>query len=62
MATFINTDNDTYTNINLIEEIKMGEDVNGRYIKFKIKDKSFQKVYESGNDKLYQYLFSICID
>lgn len=62
MIKFISTDTNTFTNINLIEKIRFGEDREGKFVEFQIKDGSYQKVQKENNDNLYEYLKSICIE
>jgi len=60
MTKFINSDNDTYTNINLIETIVFKTDSNGNYVNFSVKDQPVKKVYDTS--KIYDYLKSLCLD
>lgn len=60
MTKFINTDNDTYTNINLIEKVEFKSDRNGDYIRLYIKDQPTKQI--SKDSEIYEYFKNLCID
>lgn len=60
MTKFINSDNDTYTNINLIETIIFKTDKEGDYVSFSVKDQPAKKVYNGS--ETYTLLKSLCVE